>query len=193
MTTHEQFTDTQNRQERTLVLNLDLSRFLVVALLALAVIVLAALLVRGPVPASASGEQLSATTDPMRRFYLAPSVDTAPQAVGACGDGYHFASLWEILDTSNLVYDTARGIDLSGTDSGSGPPTDLEGWVRTGYKSSIENVPGQGNCASWQWGESGFGTIARLVSNWTAAGDLYVWDAETAPCGNAGYVWCVED
>ena len=192
MTTHEKFTDTQNRQERTLVLNLDLSRFLVVALLALAAIVLAALLVRGPAPASASGEQLSAATDPMRRFYLAPSVDTAPQAMGACASGYHFASLWEILDTSNLVYDTALGMVPPGTDMGSGPPAGLGGWVRTGYASSNENTPGQGNCYSWQL-DNGFGTIARLVSNWSTGGDMYVWDAETAPCGNAGYVWCVED
>ncbi len=192
MTTHEQFTGTQSHQERTLVLNLDLSRFLVAALLALAVIVLAALLVRGPAPASASGEQLEAATDAMRRFYLAPSVDSAPLAKGACETGYHFASLWEILDTSMLVYDTALGIVPPGADMGSGPPAGLEGWVRTGYVSSSENTPGQGNCNSWQL-DIGFGTKARLASNWTTGGVIYVWEAETAPCGSAGYVWCVED
>ena len=192
MTTHEQFTDTTSRQERTLVLNLELSRFLVAALLALAVIVLAALLVRGPAPASASGEQLEAASDAMRRFYLAPSVDSAPLAVGACATGYHFASLWEILDTSVLVYDTAHGIVPGGADMGSGPPAGLGGWVRTGYVSSSENTPGQGNCNSWQL-DIGFGTTAHLVSNWSAAGDIYVWEAETSPCGNSGYVWCVED
>ena len=59
MTTQEKHTDTPGAQERTLVLSLDISRFLVATLLALAVIVMAALLVRGPAPASASGEALS--------------------------------------------------------------------------------------------------------------------------------------
>ena len=137
-------------------------------------------------------EQLSAASDAMRRFYLAPAAANATQAVGACESGYHFASLWEILDTSSLVYNTALGIVPPGADMGSGPPAGLDGWVRTGYVSSSENTPGQGNCNSWQL-DVGFGTTARLVSNWTAAGDIYVWDAETASCGNDGFVWCVED
>ena len=192
MSTRNENVDSQIGPEQTLVLNLDLSRFLVAALLALAAVVVAALLVRGPVPASASGEQVSAATDGMRRFYLAQAVPTAHLAVDACETGYHFASLWEILDTSNLVYNTALGVIPSGADAGSGPPTGLEGWIRTGYASSLVNTPGQGNCGSWQLA-TGFGTTVRLVSNWTAAGDIHVWDAGTAVCGNPAYVWCVED
>ena len=189
MTTHERFTDAPTHRERTLVLNLDLSRFLVMALLALAAIILAALLVRGPAPASASGEQLSAATDAMRRFYLAgPQVATS--APDGCATGYHFASLWEILDTSNLVYDTALGVP--GPDGGSGPPTTWPGWVRTGYTSSSVNTPGQGNCSAWQM-TTGFGTTVRLASDWAAGGDMHAWDASTAPCVNPAHVWCVED
>ena len=91
MTTPKEHPNTSSQQEQTLVLNVDVSRFLVAALLALAVIVVAALLVRGPAPASASGEQLSAATDALRRFYLAPTAVDGTQAVGACESGYHFA------------------------------------------------------------------------------------------------------
>ena len=192
MPTHEKYADTPSQPDRTLVLNLDLSRFLVATLLALAAVVVAALLVRGPAPASAAGEQVSAATDGMRRFYLAPAVLTANLAPGGCETGYHFASLWEILDTSNLVYNAALGVVPSGSDAGSGPPTGLEGWVRTGYGSSLVNTPGQGNCGTWQLA-TGFGTTVKLVSNWTAAGDIHVWDAGTWACGNAAYVWCVEN
>ena len=72
-------------------------------------VVVAALLMRGPAPASAAGEQISAATDGMRRFYLAPAVSNATLAEGGCETGYHFASFWEILDTSNLVYNTTLG------------------------------------------------------------------------------------
>jgi hypothetical protein len=192
MTTHEQHTETPIQQERTLVLSLDISRFLVAALLALAVIVVAALLVRGPAPASASGEQLSAVTDAMRRFYLAPAVADATLAVGACESGYHFASLWEILDTSNLVYDTALGVVPSGADNGSGPPTNIEGWVRTGYSMNSGTNPGQANCNSWT-AATGNGSTVKLPFDWAAGGEIHVWDAGIAACGSPSYVWCVEN
>jgi hypothetical protein len=192
MKTHERHTETQTTLERTLVLNLDISRFLVAALLALAVIVTAALLVRGPAPASASGEQVSAVTDGMRHFYLAPAVANATLAMGACESGYHFASFWEILDTSNLVYNTALGVVPSGADSGSGPPSNLEGWVRTGYSMNNGINPGQANCLSWT-GTTGNGSTVKLPYDWAAGGEMHVWDAGIAACGSPSYVWCVED
>ena len=192
MTMQEKDSNTQTSQERTLVLSLDISRFLVAALLALAVIVMAALLVQGPAPASASGEALSAATDGMRRFYLAPAVANAPQAVGACESGYHFASLWEILDTSNLVYNTALGVMPSGADNGSGPPTNMEGWVRTGYSMNNGINPGQANCLAWT-SPTGNGSTVKLPYDWATGGEIHIWDAGVAACGSASYVWCVEN
>jgi hypothetical protein len=190
MTAKKRYTDSQDHPERTLVLNVDLSRGLVAALLMVAVAVVAALLIRGPAPASAAGEQVSAATEGMRRFYLAPAVSYATLAEDGCEAGYHFASLWEILDTSNLVYDTVLGVP--DTDSGSGPPTTWPGWVRTGYASNSGNTPGQANCSAWQL-TTGFGTIVRLPSNWSSGGEMHVWDAEVSNCGNPAHVWCVED
>ena len=57
-------------QEQTLVLNIDLTRGLVAALLVVAAVVAVALLVRGPAPAAAAGEAVSAATDNMRHYYL---------------------------------------------------------------------------------------------------------------------------
>ena len=190
MKTNEQYTDTQDQPERTLVLNVDLSRGLVAALLVVAVLVVAALLMRGPAPASAAGEQVSAATDGMRRFYLAPAVLNATFAEDGCEAGYHFASFWEILDTSNLVYNTALGIYFG--DSGSGPPTNWEGWVRTGYSSNNSINPGQANCNLWGT-TTGNGTTVSLPWDWIAGGDIHVWDAGIAACANQANVWCVED
>ena len=152
--------------------------------------VVAALLVRGPAPASAAGEQVSAATDGMRRYYLGTAVLDATYAEGGCETGYHFASLWEILDTSNLVYDTAWGTPT--TDSGSGPPAIWEGWVRTGYSANNGTNPGQANCNAWS-APTGNGTTVRLPSNWTAGGEMHVWDAGYAACGSPAKIWCVED
>lgn len=190
MTAKKRFSDTQDHPERTLVLNVDLSRGLVAALLVVAVVVVAALLMRGPAPASAAGEQISAATDGMRRFYLAPAVANATLAEDGCETGYHFASFWEILDTSGLVYNTALG--TFNTDSGSGPPTNWEGWVRTGYSSNSGTTPGQANCNSWG-ATTGNGTTVSLPWDWTTGGDIHVWDAGIAACASPAKIWCVED
>jgi hypothetical protein len=61
MTANDRYTDTRDHPERTLVLNVDLSRGLVAALLVLAVVVVAALLVRGPHPLLESRYRLPPT------------------------------------------------------------------------------------------------------------------------------------
>jgi hypothetical protein len=44
-----------------------------------------------------------------RKFYITQDFFHATQALTACADGYHMASLWEIFDTTNLRYDTKLG------------------------------------------------------------------------------------
>jgi len=179
-------------QEQNLVLNIDLTRGLVAALVVVAAIVAVALLIRGPAPASAAGEAVSAATDNMRRYYLGSSVH-ASSAIDGCDPGYHFASLWEILDPSNLAFEAA----LSGatrTDVGDGPPTELVGWVRTGYSSNTGPVAGQANCSAWASDSGGeWGTTAQLPADWLTGGELHVWDVGTRDCSLVAYIWCVED
>jgi hypothetical protein len=138
----------------------------------------------------------------MRQFYLSTAAVTAIQAATTCAEGYHFASMWEIADPSNLKYNTSLG--STSPDSGAGPPSQLEedgssipaqGWVRTGYDSSTANVAGQGNCAAWSsqvrltWG-----TVAHLTSDWSGGEqDVGIWNTEAKACGNSVRVWCVQD
>ena len=100
--------------------------------------------------------------------------------------------MWEILDTSNLVYNSALGVVLSGTDAGSGPPTEMEGWVRTGYSMNNGINPGQANCNAWT-SPTGNGSTVQLPVNWDTGGEIHVWDAGIAACGSSSYVWCVEN
>ena len=90
---------------------------------------------------------VSAALAGKRKFYLttgSPGV-AGNQVLTACASGYHTASLWEILDPSNLEYDTKRGVTKD--DAGSGPPagSDGDGWIRTGNFSNTGPTPGQAN------------------------------------------------
>ena len=140
-----------------------------------------------------------ASSTGLRGYYLTQSTYNGADAdgtdgngAGVCAGGYHFASLWEILDPSNLRYDTDLG--RTQDDSGQGPPTLSYGWVRTGYSSSTSSTAGQGNCNAWtsSSGEHS-GTTAYLPRDWTAEQDIYVWEVYAPRCNVNRYVWCVAD
>jgi hypothetical protein len=128
-----------------------------------------------------------------RQFYLTETFANGSQALGACAPGYHMASLWEILDVSNLRYDIDLG--QSRADSGAGPPTYLIGWARTGYSSSGAGAPGQVNCQAWTSPLSNdSGTVLSLDSTWwSTPNGLATWDTGAFPCNEAWRVWCVAD
>jgi hypothetical protein len=173
-----------------------------VGLLALTLLVAALLgyLVWGQREAAASGPQAPmAASASLRGYYLTQGTYNGAQAdgtdgngAGVCAEGYHFASLWEILDPSNLKYDTDLGMVRD--DSGQGPPTYLGGWVRTGYGSSTSSNPGMGNCSVWDSSSGGeYGTYAYLPRDWEAGQDIHVWEVYAPQCNLSGYVWCVAD
>ena len=141
---------------------------------------------------------VSAALAGKRKFYLttgSPGV-AGNQVLTACASGYHTASLWEILDPSNLEYDTKRGVTKE--DAGSGPPagSDGDGWIRTGNFSNTGPTPGQANCGNWTSASpSDFGTIVRLQDTWNS-GTLYPinpWVPDTKICSSPEGVWCVSD
>jgi hypothetical protein len=190
------------KNEKTIVIDINLTRGLV-GLLALTLL-LAALggyLAWGQGEVAASGMQAPlASSAGMRGYYLTTTTHNGAGAdgtdgngAGVCASGYHFASLWEIMDPSNLKYDTALG--LMRDDSGEGPPTYLaSGWVRTGYDRDTSTTPGKGNCNNWVTSTSGNGTYASLSNQWAAGlEDIHVWEVGSNSCGGALYVWCVED
>jgi hypothetical protein len=173
-----------------------------VGLLALALLIVAFLgyLAWGRKEVVASGLPAPlASSAGLRGYYLTPGTYNGADAdgtdgngAGICAEGYHFASLWEILDPSNLKYDTKLG--RTQDDSGQGPPTLSYGWVRTGYGWSTSSTPGKGNCNAWTSISSGYyGTTAYLTSDWTAGQDIHVWEVYAPRCNVYRYVWCVAD
>jgi hypothetical protein len=127
-----------------------------------------------------------------RSYYLTSSTAyyDGSEALTACADGYHMASLWEIWDVSNLTYNASLGWSFVGGDGV--PPRGMYGWVRTGGPSSVSSTPGEGNCAVWS-GTSGYGTVAYLPNNWAAGTDTGPWMVDSYACINWASVWCVED
>ena len=188
----------QELSEQTLVINIDLTRGLL-ALLTLALLTGVLLVYLGFVHEPAAASDLQATYESpsgLRKFYLTDAKYDGNNADGAsvCAEGYHFASLWEILDVSNLEYNQDLG--ATNDDSGYGPPSLIGGWIRTGYSENNDDNPGQANCSNWEPTDSfSFGTIISLSSDWTNSDerDISVWDAAFQGCNDTAQVWCVED
>jgi len=176
---------------------------IVLALVLLAVAsVLMALAVRRTHAGAPSRPVLQRAAPSPRHFYVTQTMFSADEATTACASGYHFASLWEIADPSNLKYDTRLG--LTSPDSGHGPPVAIpffsaalpvRGWVRTSRLADTSSIAGQANCDAWT-SASGFhrGTIVNLPSDWTGVEqDVGVWNADTSACDSPRWVWCVQD
>jgi hypothetical protein len=196
-------TEVKEQYGETLIININLTRGIVLLLsLALLTVALFGYLTWDRREASAAGFSAPlAASAGMRQYYLTMTSYSGGEADGTDGDGagvcqpgYHFASLYEILDTSGLRYNTALGVTR--VDSGHGPPSGVPvlGWVRTGNFGSGDPVPGEGNCQGWSSSSaSDSGTAAVLPAAWDTAQDIHVWNAEVEPCDSTLWVWCVED
>ena len=132
-----------------------------------------------------------ASSEP-RKFYLTRTQHTGAEALSACAAGYHMASAWEILDTSNLRYDTDLGRTTD--DSGFGPPA-LPGWIRTGNSSSAGPGPGRSNCRAWtSAGGLDAGSTLMLNLVWEEeARVISPWQGTPSMCSLPHSVWCVQD
>jgi hypothetical protein len=188
------------KEERTIVIDIRLTRRVVVALVGVLTIValFAYLTLTGESVVASGGESPLAQSSGMRQFYLSQSGAAGSSASTMCADGYHMASLWEIADPSNLKYNTTLGHTVA--DSGQGPPTDgyfISGWVRTGYVAviSTSSTVGRANCGAWTIHNiSYWGTTAMLPSTWTSGSqDIGVWQLDVSTCDTYNPVWCIED
>jgi hypothetical protein len=134
-----------------------------------------------------------------RKFYLTRTLHDGAHALSACAAGYHMASLWEILEPSNLRYNTELGFTQD--DSGFGPPSgalssNTVGWIRTGQSANFSTSLGEANCNAWTSGsdvESAAG--AGLNSNWISTNVLVVspWAFIRFSCDSSVRVWCVQN
>ncbi len=165
-----------------------------VAILTALVLILAGTVV-SDVRVGAQGVRKS--NDSPRAFYLTPLPYDGSQALNACAAGYHMASMWEIVDPSNLRYETTLG--LMREDSGFGPPQVFGGWVRTGgLPRGTVNIIGGANCRAYTSNTPGeLGTSVSLPLSWAAQPDsspIKPWSAVAAGCDAQGVrVWCVQD
>ena len=178
------------RQEKLVVIDITLTRGLLI-LLALVVIVAAACLgtlAWGQKKAAASAPAAPAVFTGMRKYYLTQTEVDGDETLTACASGYHMASLWEILDPSNLEYNTDLGFTRD--DSGAGPPSEGWGWIRTGYNSysTGDSHIGRNNCANWTTDDEAIrGTYLSLPYNWTSTTEhrMHVWWISKVPTSAA--------
>ena len=144
----------------------------------------------------------AAPSDARRGFYLTfsthkggPGTEVGP--LNACESGYHMASIYEILDPSNLRYATEVANAATKGDSGQGPPQATAGWVRTGDDSSFSSaIHGLDNCSVWSQSAVGFGTMVGVFDFWngtTATTRNAPWASLLELCSGDQRVWCVED
>ncbi len=178
------------QQEKTIVIDIHLNKGLLWILVTIALISAGLLyLTLSEKPAEAS---FQAQATGQRQYYLSTTIVRGNQPLTVCSAGYHMASMWEIADPSNLLYNTTLG--KTDADSGSGPAAGSPGWVRTGFINSTSTIAGHANCSGWtSLSGSYYGTTATLPDTWTNAEDLGVWDVTAQSCDSYQYVWCVED
>jgi hypothetical protein len=135
----------------------------------------------------ASASIIDADAAKLRKFYVTVENLDGNETLTACAKGYHMASLWEILDTSNLSYNADLGI--TGDDTGSGPPSNLIGWIRTGNITA-----GPSDCNAWNSDDVGdSGTVVSLLLSNAPATYISPWSAEISGCELTQHVWCVQD
>jgi hypothetical protein len=104
-----------------------------------------------------------------RRYCLTKTKVAGNKPLTACPAGFHMANMAEIVNPSALKYDSTVG--FSAPDSGSGPPFDEQGWVRTGLnswgKGSVATGGGVANCELWTTdAEDAGGTVVKLTGGW---------------------------
>jgi hypothetical protein len=149
-------------------------------------------LVGTPLVSRGQGNKNPFNRDPRRSFYLTQTTHTGSQALTACAEGYHMASLWEILDPSNLHYNSELGYTT--TDSGSGPPVE-NGYARTGRFALNQGGNGAVNCDAWT-SNSGQGSLFRLAfieSTLDEVSPISPWIVLQATCSTPIRVWCMQD
>lgn len=135
-----------------------------------------------------------------RRFYIS----LAPGGLGvngsgpttACAQGFHFASIDEILNLSQLAYDASQPFADALADMGAGAPHGHFAWVRTGGGSLNSGSPGLGNCFVWASASGAdFGaSVALIQGNWNgAAVNISPYFASQQTCNLGLGTWCVEN
>jgi hypothetical protein len=128
-----------------------------------------------------------------KKYFVTVDSFAGDAVLDACGKGFHMATLWEILDVTQLKYDAARGLVLG--DSGSGPPAELVGWVRTGTVAFAGNNVGFANCNAWTSNQiMDYGSAVELDAHWELpAVTTSPWSHIALTCETTLPVWCKQN
>ena len=135
---------------------------------------------------------LSAGAAPaQKKYYLTKNSVAGGLALESCANGYHMASVYELLDFGSLKYETNLGRTLD--DSGFGPPAGQFGWARSGSGSSAFE-----NCVNWtSFHPDTEGLAIKLptaIESATPATVLSPWITARAQCAPSTLpVWCVQN
>jgi hypothetical protein len=175
-------------------------RAVIVAIVALAAVALVAYNFGNAQGAAAS------STAPIRGFYLTKNTVTGGNVLTACAAGYHFASIWEIENTSDLHYN--RTLGLTNTNSGLGAPSisyTLDrsvrnapiGWIRTGGALDTNCKNWTSNSAADHGSAAGLTTANTSSPIWqifsTSTGSTQVSCDGNVNTGVTVGVWCVQN
>lgn len=182
-------------EEKIIIVDIKITRGLAVLIIVglLSISLLGYTILSHEEAAASNRQTSSASSEVLRKYYLTKSTFKGAEAKTACANGYHFASIWEILDISNLMYNT----DLGHTrhDSGMGPPSGTNGWIRTGYDNQgLSTIAGYANCEGWSRNDMN-GTYACLNDNFdNIEENIGPFVTNGASCNLISiHVWCVED
>jgi hypothetical protein len=130
-----------------------------------------------------------------RRYYLTPNQLQGNHGANDCAFGFHMASIFELLDLSDLEYDRTRGYLLN--DIGSGPP-EAQGWARPGTNGGATTSCSTGQINSPPWSSNSATSDGVVVTPiWgsfaTSTDSTPRWRSQVMQCDDAFRVWCVED
>lgn len=142
-----------------------------------------------------------------RRYYLTEDTFDGSQAADPtnCDAGFHFASIYEITDTTQLSYDQTRG--ATPLDQSEGPPALRQAWVKTGTGPSTATLAGSADCQGWTSANSNHqGSLVSLGANGTGTSNfalnlwndpvnstLLPWVGGTTQCILPRPIVCLED
>lgn len=121
----------------------------------------------------------------LRRYYLTAVAYNATVAdlPTICESGFHFGSVWEIFDPSQVEYDPTLG--YNDPDPGEIGPDQMPGWTRGG----------PANCSDWNsTAPIDQGSTLRLDPNpGDSATVISPWEIINQTCAAPARVFCVED
>jgi hypothetical protein len=128
-----------------------------------------------------------------RRYYLTPTSVPGDQALTHCAAGFHMASLYELWGFDGLRYAAALGQIFPNMDVGSGPPANIDGYVRSGSGATSSGGSAGPNCDAWTT-SSGTGLVAHLRAPFfIESSGPNAWEVAPLACSPGSRVWCIED